>query len=432
MFLTAALFFGTNVVFVHPIAEATSVVKVEAIAKAATVGIKLQQAGWKGSGVIIKRQDNLYTLVTNRHVICGNNVCSEIPASEVYNLKMTDGQQYQVHKSDISLFGNDLDLAIIQFRSSRNYPIVQMAAEERPKVADQVFTSGFPSESGQFTFGSGEVIATVDKRLKGDGGGYTVVYDSPTLPGMSGGGVFNKKGELIAIHGRGEREKDAVIDDIDEIDNFSGDNKIGINRGIPVHWLIESLRNNIPVSKIKDATISSPVTADEYFVTGFTSYVKSINTNSRREKDSEDLPKAIQALTKAIQLNPRYYYSYYIRGEARRLIKDNPGSLSDFDKAININPKFARAYFLRGLLQEDFDDVNQALVDYSKAITADSKFAEAFQMRGLTALVYKPEYRVYGKKDLIRAVELFREQGKNKSARAAEKVLRAWAWLRTI
>jgi V8-like Glu-specific endopeptidase len=50
-----------------------------------------------------------------------------------------------------------------------------------------------------------EALAVVNKRLTGDNGGYTIIYSAPTLPGMSGGGVFNGNGQLVAIHGYGDR-----------------------------------------------------------------------------------------------------------------------------------------------------------------------------------------------------------------------------------
>jgi S1-C subfamily serine protease len=45
--------------------------QIEEIAKAVTVEIRLNQAQTVGSGIIIKRQGSLYTIITNRHVVCG-------------------------------------------------------------------------------------------------------------------------------------------------------------------------------------------------------------------------------------------------------------------------------------------------------------------------------------------------------------------------
>jgi Trypsin-like peptidase domain len=127
LFLTAALI-GTTVALVQPVAAAISVSEVEAIAKAVVVEIKLQQKGSVGSGVILSRNGDIYTLVTNAHVVCGNQRCSKLPSEESYSLGLADGQQYRVRASSIRLLGSDLDLAIIQFRSNRNYAVAKLAA----------------------------------------------------------------------------------------------------------------------------------------------------------------------------------------------------------------------------------------------------------------------------------------------------------------
>jgi S1-C subfamily serine protease len=207
LFLTAALV-GSTVALVQPVAAAKSASEIESIARAVTVEIKLKQSNRVGSGVIIDKTGDLYTLVTNRHVICGKSNCQRIPESEIYSLGLFDGQKYQVQKSAIKLFGNDLDLAIIQFRSSRNYAVAKVAAPGSLKVEDVVYTAGFPLEQPGVGFGDGKVIAVVNKRLQGDGGGYTIIYNAQTLPGMSGGGVFDGNGQLVAIHGVGDRYKE--------------------------------------------------------------------------------------------------------------------------------------------------------------------------------------------------------------------------------
>jgi serine protease Do len=242
LFLTAALM-GTTVALVQPVAAAISVSEVEAIAKAVVVEIKLQQNDNVGSGVIIGRKGYIYTLVTNRHVVCGNQNCSKLPSGESYSLGLADGQRYRVRASSIRLLGSDLDLAIIQFRSNRNYAVAKLPAPGSLKFDDDVYTAGFPLEQPGFTFGKGKAIAVVNSRLKNkkgdnvDGGGYSIVYDAPTLPGMSGGGVFDGNGQLVAIHGQGDKYKENTeIDDKSRVDS-----KIGYNRGIPVRWLVQNL-----------------------------------------------------------------------------------------------------------------------------------------------------------------------------------------------
>jgi hypothetical protein len=57
-----------------------------------------------GSGVLVHRQGDLYTIVTNRHVICKKKeMCNESGVRSSYQLKTTDGQVYQVGRSAIKL-----------------------------------------------------------------------------------------------------------------------------------------------------------------------------------------------------------------------------------------------------------------------------------------------------------------------------------------
>jgi hypothetical protein len=73
-----------------------------------------------------------------------------------------------------------------------------------------------------------------------------VIYDAATQPGMSGGGVFSQSGRLVAIHGQGEKYADNT-----ELQTVSSagivrvraetGSKIGLNRGIPIRWIIQSL-----------------------------------------------------------------------------------------------------------------------------------------------------------------------------------------------
>jgi tetratricopeptide (TPR) repeat protein len=329
----------------------------------------------------------LYTLVTNRHVICGSSSCNNISATEIYSLNLPGGHQYRAQKPVIKLladnYNKDLDLAIIQFRSDRNYAVAKLFSPGSLKVDDIVYTSGFPDQLGfatQFFFGQGNTIAVVDKRLDGDTGGYTILYDSPTLPGMSGGGIFNSNGQLVAIHGYGDRVKQNT--DITRKSKINS--KIGINRGIPVNWLRKSLSEiGINSQTNSTTTISGDTTqqaasADEYFIAGFNKYVEPGNNAIA------DRRQAIQTFSKAIQLNPKYAIAYYMRAVVYRQVQDLQQSLSDFNQAIRLNPKDSDFYYNRASLKQDeLHDVPGALADYNQAISINPKYSYAYNNRAV-------------------------------------------------
>jgi tetratricopeptide (TPR) repeat protein/S1-C subfamily serine protease len=378
--LTAALL-GTNVVLVQPAIAAKSAAEVQAIARAITVEIRLQEDSSVGSGIIVARQGDLYTVATNRHVICGQGSRNKVPEGETYELGMADGQKYRVKAASVKLIGTDLDLAIAQFRSSRNYPVAQLGSAGGLKVANVVYTAGFPLAQPGFSFNQGGVIAVVDKRIEGDRGGYSMIYDAATLPGMSGGGVFDGNGLLVAIHGQGERFGENT-----ELDNKSQvGSKIGYNRGIPIRWILQDLASvgiNISENPLPSTftTIKSQVavSADEYFIAGFNKFVEpgaDVVAGKR---------VAIQELDKAIQINSRYTFAYFYRAYIYEQLQKFQQSLSDYDRVITLNPRFGNAYNNRGLLKKNkLNDSQGALADFNQAINLNPKDVLAYNNRGI-------------------------------------------------
>jgi tetratricopeptide (TPR) repeat protein len=387
LFLTAALV-GTTVALVQPVA-AKSASEIESIARAVTVDIKLKQSDRVGSGVIINKKGDLYTLVTNRHVLCGASNCQRISESEVYSLGLFDGQKYQVKKSAIKLLGSDLDLAIIQFRSSRNYAVAKVAAPGSLKVEDAVYTAGFPDDQLGFEFGMGEVIAVVNKRLTGDSGGYTIVYDAFTLPGMSGGGVFDGSGQLVAIHGYGDRYRENTNitqenTNSEDVSKAEVGSKIGYNRGIPVRWLVQNLAeiginigtiNSIP--GIRAARSQVPNSADEYFIAGFNKFVEPGDNVMNGKK------QAIREFSTTIRLNPRYKAAYFLRAYIYLQVGASQQSLADYNQSISLNPKSFNAYNNRANLKDKLNDLQGALADYNQSISLNPKSFNAYNNRAI-------------------------------------------------
>jgi tetratricopeptide (TPR) repeat protein len=387
LFLTAALI-GTTIALVQPAAAAKSVSEVEAIARSVAVEIKLQKYGSVGSGVIINKKGDLYTLVTNEHVVCGNRRCSELPSGESYNLGLSDGQQYRVRGSSIRLLSDGLDLAIIQFRSSRNYAVAKVTALGSLKANEGIYVVGFPSSQPGFAFNAGGTIAVVNKRLKDDGGGYTIIYDATTLPGMSGGGVFDGNGELVAIHGQGTKyneNTDFGYNSSVGSKVYRKSSKTGFNRGIPIRWLVQNLAEegiNLgtarSISGIRAARFQVPTTADEFFISGFNKFVDPGDSVVAGKKE------AIQELSMAIRLNSEYAVAYYLRAIIYEQIQDFKKALEDYDKAISIHPGAFLAYHNRAILKaENFSDYPGALKDYDQAVLINPAYAPTYYSRGV-------------------------------------------------
>jgi tetratricopeptide (TPR) repeat protein len=363
--------------YAHAVAAKTPA-EVQAIGRAVTVEIKLPKSTRFGSGVIVHRQGDLYTLVTNRHVVCGSRSCTGLPSAEIYNLGTADGLVYQVPVQQVQLLDRYLDLAIVQFRSKLNYPVAQVANLDDLRVGDLIYTTGFPFQPPGFVFGEGKAIAVVHKRLTMDGGGYTIVYDAETLPGMSGGGVFDQAGRLVAIHGLGDRFRTNT-----ELDSQSKvGSKIGYNRGIPVRWLVQSLAQRKIFIGQSAAVQNAPnlvasTSADEHFIAGFNLFVEP-GTEVQSGKQA-----AIEELSQAIRINPNYAIAYHLRAYVHVQLQSYPQALADYNRSIVLNPKFAKAYNNRGQLKVDrLQDPKGALADFDAAIVLNPRYAAAYNNRG--------------------------------------------------
>jgi tetratricopeptide (TPR) repeat protein len=377
------VFFLSNaaaLVCIVDVAIAQTPVAVLNIAQAVTVEINLTQARTVGSGVIIQQQGNLYTIITNRHVVCGKQRnCSKPSPTETFQLKFGDGSSRQVSAGEVKILGRDLDLATIEFRSNKPYQIAKIAPPDSLKVNDLVYTSGYPLEPRGYSFNSGVAIAVVDRRLSGDRGGYTIVYNAETQPGMSGGGVFDQNGRIVAIHGQGERyQENTLLPEISEsgssLATEAVGSKIGYNRGIPVRWVVQGLARK----EIASAPTALNSTADENFIDGFNKFVEPGNELTAGKR------QAIASFDRAIRLNPRYAIAYFMRAHTYMQLQEYRLALADYDRAIEIEPQLVSAYNNRGGLKaEKLNDVEGAIADYDRAIEIAPQLAQAYYNRGL-------------------------------------------------
>ncbi len=383
--------FGTTVALVCIIDTATAQTpaEIKATAQAVTVEINLAQDSSVGSGIIIHQQGDLYTIVTNRHVVCGKKrKCSTPLPTETFQIKFGNGSFLQVPATEVKILSKDLDLATIQFRSNTPYQLAKIAPPGSLKVGEIVYTSGYPAEPRGYSFNSGKSIAVVNKRLTDDRGGYTIVYDAETQPGMSGGGVFDKNGRLVAIHGQGERYKEntqlpatSVSSNINLI-RQEVNSKINYNRGIPVRWVVQSLAQQGIKLGGRDPVIPAPAavnnTADEYFIAGFNKWVEPGSDVIAGKR------QAIQLLTQAIRLNPRYASAYLIRSSTYDQLGEYRLAVSDCNQAIKFAPKYARAYNNCGFLKAyKLNDPQGALADYNQVISLNPQDASAYNNLGL-------------------------------------------------
>jgi S1-C subfamily serine protease len=171
---------------------------IQKIAQLTTVRILTPRSS--GSGVIVARQGQIYSVLTNWHVV---------GFADSHTIMTVDGHQYMpISQNPRQL--DFYDLAITQFRSTTSYEVAKISIEFMT-VGDQVWASGFPMYQDEalittfdkgvdaFRLTSGEVTLLPPKSMPM---GYRLGYTNEIVEGMSGGPIFNAKGLLIGINGR--------------------------------------------------------------------------------------------------------------------------------------------------------------------------------------------------------------------------------------
>jgi len=95
-----------------------------------------------------------------------------------------------------------------------------------------------------------------------------------------------------------------------------------------------------------------------------------------------DYGKAIEDITKTIQLDSSqaYYYSY--RAYYFYWLNQPEKAKPDYDRAIELEPNNANHYLNRGIFNEKYSSPGNARDDYSKGIRLDSNYAELYERRG--------------------------------------------------
>lgn len=95
------------------------------------------------------------------------------------------------------------------------------------------------------------------------------------------------------------------------------------------------------------------------------------------------LDRAIQAFTRAIELNPDYAEAHLRRGVAYNVTGEFALAIKDFTTVINLKPELAPAYYHRGHAHDNRNDYDLAIEDYTKAIQLNPSFSEGYLIRGV-------------------------------------------------
>jgi S1-C subfamily serine protease len=146
-----------------------------------------------GSGVLVKRQNNTYMVVTNAHVLRAGK--------PPYRIVAHNGAIYRA-KISTNNFGSK-DIALLEFISPRKeYTVASF--DNTVKLSDKVFACGFPTRDDEdvkplFTMNPGFVSFILGQSLSD---GYQIGHTNQVNSGMSGGALLNEQGEIVGIIGK--------------------------------------------------------------------------------------------------------------------------------------------------------------------------------------------------------------------------------------
>jgi hypothetical protein len=365
--LPAALI-GAAIVIVQPqVAAAFNPDAVKEIAKEITVLIPEKLADGNeanGSGSIIAREGNTYTVLTANHVVCKdqNDQCQQ-PRNQLRAVT-PDGEEYPINFSTVKKIPG-VDLAVFQFTSDKNYKVATLGNYEL--TGDQfLFASGWPDPklSGDSQrkrhFNIGKVLPKeIVPLLKifPPSLGYDLLYTSITYGGMSGGPILDTSGRVIGVHGQNEGERVE--------DEQSGGKKvrlpIGFSAAIPVRTFVSlapqaGIQGNFNVETSPPTPVAMEEIGHEYY--------ESLEFPDPDEKNAlvwanqantmwrlGQLALAYGSYDKALEIKPKFYQAWYGKGLVLTYWKKFPEALAAYEEALKIEPN-SNARQLRDKLKE--------------------------------------------------------------------------------
>jgi tetratricopeptide (TPR) repeat protein/S1-C subfamily serine protease len=371
--------------------------ELEAKAKQITVRID-SSSGANGSGIIIAKEGDIYTVLTAAHVVC--KPPDKVGPCEPNTYKILtvdgkeDGKEYPVEPSTIKL-EEGVDLAVVKFTSRENYQVATLA-DYPIQDYEYMFTAGYPrlGEKSPWRFTLGQIYSKERGSLtitptKSDfnnnssstaqsavslTGGYELVYSSITFGGMSGGPVLDSQGRVIGIHGKTEGET--------TIDNNSSSQEtiqLGNSLGIPVStFLALATRLNTQAQKVEP---TPPPELNQQEVKSIQTAILSVDVSKSNTTASAWLERgnqlwrlrryseAIRAFDAAIKQKPKFIHlAYYGKGLALYWSGKYPEAITALQQAVQSQPDFVPAWYNLSVVYRYSNQLDKALAAIDKAI----------------------------------------------------------------
>ena len=385
-YLLPTALIGTIGLFSQISSAVVSPVEIQRIARETTVQIDRCS---QGSGVIIQKNNNTYTVLTAAQAVRSSGC--EIIAS--------DNNRYQISK--VQVFPNNIDLAVVSFTSTKKYPVAKLVGNsDRIEVGTPVYISSFsPSTSNSnpiFTFTKGDVVSNSSQPQPK---GYSFVSSNNTLSGRNGSPIWNDRGEPIAIQGQND-----IDPKLPSTRNYNVRVKTGYKLGITTNTFtkfasaagiggyapVTIAPNKTPVDDAIARSVFKEIKADYRGMLADLNQAIFLDSQNARLYYLRGVAKsmlgnqdAIEDYNRAIDLKLNEPLVYNNRGVTKFAFGNYKGSIQDYDRAISLDPKLAQAYYHRGDAKVALADRRGGLEDYNRAISLDPNLAPAYYSRGL-------------------------------------------------
>lgn len=337
-----------------------------------------------GTGVIVAKEGNTYTVLTANHVACsvlqGRSpiVCRSDIA---YTVRTPDGKEYAtIAIQPLQKTKEDADLAIVKFESAQEYPVATVGDSEQAKMGTQIYVFGYPSINGSsgsqrdFEFSPGFVTSRPSDRPEG----YTLRYNAVTKKGMSGGPVFDTEGRIVGIHGQGEADGQAETGSGNKIDI-----KSGWSAAIPVNTFMAVAQPGLNGSSLKvdkSPPSEKPVQIDNPTAT------QDYSARGALRQEQGDYKGAEEDFVKVLQQRPdrnQAFLAYFNRGNIRYQERNYKAALDDYTAAIKNNPTAAIVYHNRAVTSIKLGNYQNAIADWTQALQHDAGDALTYYNRGV-------------------------------------------------
>jgi tetratricopeptide (TPR) repeat protein len=364
--------------------------ELEQKAKQFTVRIDSNSTG-NGSGIIIAREENTYTVLTSAHVLCERQDATKPCGDFKYEILAPDGNKYAVDESSIKI-ESGVDLAVVKFKSSEKYEIATLA-NYFPNRDDYMFTAGYPQlqdsySPWRFTVGRISDVLHIsqfestnnnkDQLQKSSSSfitkGYELVYTSITSGGMSGGPILDFQGRVIGIHGASEAEE-------------ASDERVqlGYSLGIPISTFLGQ-QFGVKAQKLEKNTTLPELS--EQKAKSIQEAVLSANVPTGNTQSSQWLERgnqlwrlgryedAVKAFDKAINQEPAFLHlAYYGKalafgglGREKKVEGAFENALKALKQAVKLKDDFVIGWNYLSVINRQLEKMEEGLVTIDKAI----------------------------------------------------------------